>query len=234
MNKMAKLAYFTIDDSPGKYTTRKVDLLKKKKIPALFFCRGDFMEKNPEPVIYALKNGFVAGNHAYSHTPFSKLTIDECLNEILKTDQIIDDLYEKAKVSRGKKYFRYPFGTKGNIRFGNPMIFLREFDKKFNAVENHLKQLGYEPLKIENFRKRYPEGFIMNDTDTFWTRDIKEWQIRKYNLKFDSIEKRMDKSFSSRNGNEIILVHDHEETQDYFERIVNKLILKGFEFLEIK
>jgi hypothetical protein len=74
----------------------------------------------------------------------------------------------------------------------------------------------------------------MNDTDTFWTRDIKEWQIRKYNLKFDSIEKRMDKSFSSLKGNEIILVHDHEETQDYFEKIVNNLIMRGFEFLEIK
>jgi len=231
---MSKLAYLTIDDSPSRFTKKKVDFLKKKGIPALFFCRGDFMKSNPEPIIYAIKNGFVIGNHAYSHNQFSKMSIDECLDEITKTDKIIEELYKKTEIKRGKKYFRYPCGTKGGITCGSPKIFLKKFDKKLLAVEDHLKKLGYESLKIENYKKRYPEHFMMNDTDTYWTKDIGEWRMYEFNLKFSSIEKRIDRSLSYKNGNEIILVHDIEYTQNYFEKIINKLISKGFKFLEIK
>jgi len=75
---------------------------------------------------------------------------------------------------------------------------------------------------------------MMNDTDTYWTKDIGEWRMYEFNLKFSSIEKRIDRSLSYKNGNEIILVHDIEYTQNYFEKIINKLISKGFKFLEIK
>ncbi len=231
---MSKLAYLTIDDAPSKFMKNKVDFLKKKNIPALFFCIGKLIEKNPEPVIYAIKNGFIIGNHAYSHTNFAKMNIKECLDEILKTDKIIDNLYKKIKIKRQTKYFRYPFGAKGDIFFGSPFIFFRKLNKKFNTVENYLQKLNYQPLQIKNFKKRYPERFTMNDADTGWTKDVGEWKIVKYNSKFSLIQHIINKNFSYKNGNEILLIHDMEQTHAYFEKIINMLISKKFKFLNIQ
>ncbi len=230
---MAKLAYYTMDDSPSDFFREKVDFLKLKKIPTLFFCIGELMERNPEDMLYAIRNGFVIGNHGYSHTRFSDLSIEEGIEEITKTDEIITDLYKEANVPRGKKYFRYPHGIKGNIQFGSKKIFFRKFEKKFVALDNHLKTLGYEPLKIRNYKKRMPRGF-MNDTDTYWTGNIGEFLMITKNKKFYEIVNRIDSFFSYKQGNEILLVHDNNETHEYFERIINQLISKNFTFLEIK
>jgi peptidoglycan/xylan/chitin deacetylase (PgdA/CDA1 family) len=230
---MAKLAYFTMDDSPSAYFKEKVDLLAEKNIPTLFFSIGELMEKKPDDMIYAIQKGFVIGNHGYTHTRFCDLGIEEGINEITKTDNIISELYKKAKVKRTKKYFRYPHGIKGNIRFGSKKIFLRRFDKKFMALDKHLKELGYEPLKIKNYKKRMPRGF-MNDTDTYWTGNIGEFLMITKNRKFYEIENRIDAFFSYKNGNEILLVHDNDETHQYFDKIMDQLIDKGFTFLDIE
>ena len=50
-----KIAYLTIDDAPSNDFKRKVDYLLSKSIPAIFFCRGNLMEKRPEVVTYAIK-----------------------------------------------------------------------------------------------------------------------------------------------------------------------------------
>lgn len=86
------------------------NLLYQKKIPTLFFCRGDFMEKYPKSIIKAIQKGFVIGNHSYSHPRFCDISLKECCVEITKTDKIIDDLYKKSNTPRGLKYFRYPKG----------------------------------------------------------------------------------------------------------------------------
>ena len=176
---MIRKAYLTIDDSPSGFMKEKVDFLKLEKIPALFFCRGDFMEKDHETVIYAIKNGFVIGNHGYSHKHFSNINTKECINEILKTENIIVSLYKEANVKRGTKYFRYPYGTQGTILYGSLKIVFRKFDRKFLLVEKYLKELGYKPLKIDNYEKRFPEYFMMHDTDSYWTFDIGEWKMGK-------------------------------------------------------
>ncbi|HEY8191255.1 MAG TPA: polysaccharide deacetylase family protein, partial [Alphaproteobacteria bacterium] len=66
-------AYLTIDDSPSAHTGELTVALQKRGVPALLFCRGDRMEKNPDAIVEALECGFVIGNHAYSHTRFSTL-----------------------------------------------------------------------------------------------------------------------------------------------------------------
>ncbi len=113
-------------------------------------------------------------------------------------------------------------------------IFLKYFDSKFIALEKHLKSLNYTPLKIKNPKLRFPELFRLNDTDSYWTIDLREWKIIwKENHTYNDVEKFIENNLSYKNGNEILLVHDNEETHKYFEDIVNMLIAKKFNFLEI-
>ena len=108
-----KIAYLTIDDCPSKDMFTKVDFLLKKRIPALWFCRGEFLEKREEAVIYAIKKGFVMGNHSYNHPLFSRIPLKECFRQIKVTNELIEDVYKEAGVQRPSKVFRFPWGDKG-------------------------------------------------------------------------------------------------------------------------
>ncbi len=106
-------AYLTIDDSPSAQTDELTAGLKARGVPALLFCRGDRLEKNPGPVIRAIEKGFVIGNHAWSHTRFSTLSFEDGVAEIEKTDLLIDEAYRASGAARPGKYFRFPHMDRG-------------------------------------------------------------------------------------------------------------------------
>jgi peptidoglycan/xylan/chitin deacetylase (PgdA/CDA1 family) len=111
---MAKAkAYLTIDDSPSGETDALCAFLLEEKVPAILFCRGDRLEGNPDPVVRAIRNGFVVGNHAYSHRRASQIGFAEMTAEIARTDALIDAAYEKAGAARTAKYFRFPHMDRG-------------------------------------------------------------------------------------------------------------------------
>ena len=93
-------AYLTIDDSPSADFMGKVEFLAAKKIPAIFFCRGDLLEKRSDEVIKAIQMGFVAGSHSYLHKRHSTLSITEASAAIRKNDELLDNIYAKAGVQR--------------------------------------------------------------------------------------------------------------------------------------
>lgn len=115
-----KNVYLTIDDSPSKKMGDVLLLLKQYKMPAVFFCIGKNLNRFPELAIAAIQAGFVLGNHSWSHPHFSKITIEQAFLEIQKTDDLLDTIYEKAGVMRPAKWFRFPYGDKGD---GRPAIF---------------------------------------------------------------------------------------------------------------
>ena len=82
--------YLTIDDSPSMHMDKKVAFLKSKNIPAIFYARGEYIKKYPEQIVNAIKNGFLIGNHSYTHPYFSEIRIEECFDEILKTEKLIN------------------------------------------------------------------------------------------------------------------------------------------------
>lgn len=103
----------TIDDSPSPETDQLTDLLMNKNIPAILFCRGDHLEKNPDPIVRAVEKGFVIANHAYSHCRASTVSYKDMIDEIEKTEVLIDDIYQRARQKRPKKYFRFPHMDRG-------------------------------------------------------------------------------------------------------------------------
>ena len=106
----------TVDDNPQKVTKSVVDYLKENEIPAILFIEGARAEKDRDSVLYAIRNGFIIGNHSYSHPHFSNLNYDECVDEIEKTEAIIEDIYIESGIKRPLKIFRFPFIDKGEDR----------------------------------------------------------------------------------------------------------------------
>lgn len=101
-------AYLTIDDSPSTRLDDLVDYLESKSIPALLFCRGDLLAEHSAAAIRAVQKGFVLGNHAYSHQRSSQKDFAFIIDEIEKTENLIDQVYASAGMEKPGKYFRFP------------------------------------------------------------------------------------------------------------------------------
>jgi len=229
-----KIAYLTIDDAPSEDMKEKVDFLVSKRIPAIWFCIGNFLEKRSEYAIHAIEKGFIIGNHSYGHLHFSKLSLTQCFEEIQKTDRIIDEIYRKAGVKRLARFFRFPFGDKGGLKY----------DKvRKEKIQAFLKSLGYMQPKFENITYRYyREAGRLDDIDWYWTYDVMEWAIfkKEHSSGIDSLEKvyeRMNEDVSegcrglnNPSSEDIILIHDHLKTAPMFKPIIERLLAKGVIF----
>jgi peptidoglycan-N-acetylglucosamine deacetylase len=120
---MSKRAYLTIDDSPMKQTDQLADWLIEKDIPAIFFVIGSSysdvdihftgMDQNPDPIRRLIEKDFVVGNHTFTHRRSSEMTFEEVVEEIEKTEMIIERLYREAGKSRIHKLIRFPHLDRG-------------------------------------------------------------------------------------------------------------------------
>jgi len=239
-----KIAYLTIDDAPSDDMKDKVDFLVSKGIPAIWFCNGGNLEKWSEHVIYAIKKGFIIGNHAYSHLHFSDLSLEQCFEEIQKTDRIIDDIYMKAGVERPAKFFRFPFGDKGGLKYDEVFeSYEGEGKIRKEKIQAFLKSLGYTQPKFENVTYQYfRNAGLLDDVDWCWTYDVVEWSTftKEHLYGIDSLEKvfeRMDedvpeggRGLNYPDSEEIIIIHDHPETTHIFKPIIERLLAKGIIF----
>jgi len=239
-----KIAYLTIDDAPSEDIKEKVDFLVSRGIPAILFCRGDLLERNPEHAVYAIKRGFIIGNHAYRHVYFSDLPLKQCFEQIRKADRIIDEIYKKASVKRPAKFFRFPFGDKGGLNYDEVLKPCEGEGKiRKEKIQAFLKSLGYTQPKFENITYQYyRKAGLLDDVDWHWTYDIVEWSTftEEHLYGIDSLEKvfeRMDedvpedgRGLNYPNSEEIILTHDHTETTHIFKPIIERLLAKGMIF----
>jgi peptidoglycan/xylan/chitin deacetylase (PgdA/CDA1 family) len=233
-----KNIYLTIDDAPTEDMMGKINFLVGKDIPAIWFCIGKQIEQNPEPVIYALKKGFIIGNHSYSHPHFSKIPLDEAKEEILKTDKIIDDIYIKAGVKREKKYFRFPYGDRGAGDYATDHL-LKHYRTQVQELQKYLISHGYiNPIP----NVRYWNYFFKHhrsSVDLYWTFDCLDWAlgINRGILTVNSLEdllERIDKYFLKHKTNqsdEVIIIHDHMKTTALFEPLINKLLSHNLHFV---
>lgn len=155
-------AYLTIDDGPSEKFEALVDFLAAKKIPAVFFNRGDYMEERPDSVIYGIRKGYIMANHTYSHRRASKIPYEVMCEEIIRTDEILNDLYARSGVVRPGKYFRFPYMDRGMGPFFSEPQDLKE-DYKAAHFDLLSGGLGHEPVvpgMCEIDRKRKIQKFL--------------------------------------------------------------------------
>ncbi len=115
---MTKTAYMTIDDSPSDYTDQLCDFLLQQEIPAIFYCIGGEyndagrlaygMAQRIDPIVRAIKKGFAIGNHLYTHRRSSELPLEEVIEEIEKTEALVEEAYKRAGKTRSHKLIRFP------------------------------------------------------------------------------------------------------------------------------
>ncbi|WP_291286417.1 polysaccharide deacetylase family protein [Flavobacterium sp.] len=97
----------TFDDGPSDFTLEVLELLKKYKVKATFFCIGKNIEKHPEIVKQIIDEGHLVGNHSYSHSNFFDFyTAKTIREEIKKTDTLLEK-YTSKKIN----FFRPPYGV---------------------------------------------------------------------------------------------------------------------------
>lgn len=103
----AEVALLTFDDAPQEYALSIAETVKEKEADAIFFVMGQFLEdpaaKDIIKSIYDM--GFEIGNHSYSHPTMTDLTHEEQMDEIRRTN----DLVEEATGVR-PRFFRSPYG----------------------------------------------------------------------------------------------------------------------------
>ena len=199
-----KIAYLTIDDAPTEDMKEKIDFLDSKGIKAIWFCVGKNLEKFPEQAIYAIKKGHIIGNHSYSHPRFSNISVEEAKNQIKKTDELIENMYKKAEVSRPVKIFRFPHLDNG-IKTEYSKCDWE--DENVKEIQEFLKDLGYKQPKFENINYKWfkKAGFdkcinvdcsydtfdwcLKENTEKFGYKDLTEEEIPKTECLKDVVER---------------------------------------------
>ena len=97
----------TFDDGPDiKYTPKILDILKEKDVKATFFLVGKNVEKYPEVARKIQEEDHSIGSHTYSHKSLIPLSKTEIYKEIMKGEEIIQEV-----IGEKPTLFRPPRGV---------------------------------------------------------------------------------------------------------------------------
>ena len=88
------------------YIEKILEVLDKENVKITFAVTGKWAEKNKEMLLKMQEKGHEIANHGYQHINYDTLSYDENLNEIKKSQQIIDDATKKES-----KFFQAPSGA---------------------------------------------------------------------------------------------------------------------------
>ena len=224
-------ALLTIDDFASRNTPALVDYLTEKGIRPILFGWGEMIEKHYDEALYAVKKGFIVGNHSYSHPHFSELTTQQAIEEVEKCEAVLNKLYCDAGVERTWRPFRFPYGDKG----GNNK----------NALQQYFREHGFH--KVDDRHIPYTwwkESACYKDIDTFWTFDFEEYRLAwNDGFTYASIQAKMQNpapvqgaALYGENQRNILLLHDHAETDavlpGYYRLFIEDMLKNGIVFDE--
>jgi peptidoglycan/xylan/chitin deacetylase (PgdA/CDA1 family) len=138
----------TFDDGPHpSYTAKLIELLAERIIPATFFVLGGNAKCSPHLLNRMHDAGHEIGNHGWSHTPFSQLKDSEILDELKRTNELI-----QQHTSQSCTIYRPPYGA--------------ITDQQESLIRN---QLGYELIlwNVDSLDWKNPsaEQLLRNTTE---------------------------------------------------------------------
>ncbi len=87
------------------FTPAILDILKEKKVKAVFFVTYDFASANPDLIERMIDEGHVIGNHSYRHLTMDEIPVQEATEEVSFLDK-----YMKQQHRYRMKLFRFPKG----------------------------------------------------------------------------------------------------------------------------
>lgn len=86
-------------------TSKILDTLKEKNVPAAFFCTLHHIKSQPELITRMIKEGHIVGNHSDTHPSFAEISRTKMAQEIEKCDNFLREEYGYSA-----KFFRFPAG----------------------------------------------------------------------------------------------------------------------------
>ena len=102
-----KVLYLTFDCGyENGNTTKILDTLKEKNVPAAFFCTLYHIKSEPELIARMINDGHIIGNHSDKHPDFSSISRDRMALEIETVDN-----YLRTNFGYTSPYFRFPEGA---------------------------------------------------------------------------------------------------------------------------
>ncbi len=106
MTEKKKIA-LTFDDGPHPfYTAELLDGLKERGVTATFFVTGANASLHPDVIKRMQDEGHLIGNHTYSHIQLTKKNRETFKKELVKTNQVIEDI-----TGVEVEYVRPPYGS---------------------------------------------------------------------------------------------------------------------------
>ena len=115
------LVALTFDDGPSSATTsRLLDVLYEKDVPATFFMLGKMAHANPDIVRRAEKEGHIVASHTMYHQNLIKISAQAVRDDIAEATATFGDI-----LGHGPTLTRPPYGNINNIvrdSVGTPMI----------------------------------------------------------------------------------------------------------------
>lgn len=200
-------AYLTIDDAPSADLPQKLEILREHGVPALFFCEGRRLADHAGHARQAVEAGYHLGNHAYSHSHASDLTVGGFREEVARTESLLEDVYDSASVERPARVFRFPYGDKGGDRA-----------ERFQEV---LDERGFVPPNSDGITYDWYDEHA-DDRDWYWTVDVEDWTAETEADLREQFEAVTDRLASE--SDDIILFHDAVNTPALFEAFVELLV----------
>ncbi|MCI3924665.1 delta-lactam-biosynthetic de-N-acetylase [Paenibacillus sp. TRM 82003] len=83
-----KSLYLTFDNGyENGFTAQILDVLKAKKVPAIFFVTGQYLEEQPELLKRMAAEGHLIGNHSWSHPDMTAVSDERIKNELDRVKQ---------------------------------------------------------------------------------------------------------------------------------------------------
>lgn len=102
-----KVLYLTFDCGyENGYTSKILDVLKEKNVPAAFFCTLNEVKDNKELIGRMISEGHIVGNHSVTHPSFAEISREQMKTEI----QGFEDYLKENFNGYCEPYFRFPKG----------------------------------------------------------------------------------------------------------------------------
>lgn len=86
-------------------TSKILDTLKEKNVPAAFFCTLHHIKDQPELITRMINEGHIVGNHSTNHPSFAEITRAKMVEEIEECEN-----YLRENFGYVAKFFRFPAG----------------------------------------------------------------------------------------------------------------------------
>lgn len=102
-----KVLYLTFDCGwENGYTSKCLDILKEKNVPATFFCTLEHIKSTPDLIARMINEGHIVGNHSANHANFTEISRQKMADELLECDN-----YLRENFGYATSFFRFPEGA---------------------------------------------------------------------------------------------------------------------------